>query len=235
MSDTKYKFMDVDVISFLEKIMKSNTEHYQQDFEIDKKIISDCARSDQKHDKTLLWLSRPMGTQCVKEYEAFIRDTADHTTWRFYAEQMAGQRYVACAVELTGQKDGVVRGNVYDIDFMAHAAEVAKKAVAPLEYIKTYADGYEDHVPFQRSSAAYYSRQMEDHGEIVSSVAVAEDNLALSYVLREQKAARDKLKEHIPQERGTKASLDTLIRSARDRADHPANGQKTPEITNLTR
>ena len=37
------QFKNVDVVSFLEQVMKSNTKHHQEDFEIDKKTL------DEKH------------------------------------------------------------------------------------------------------------------------------------------------------------------------------------------
>jgi hypothetical protein len=69
------KFEDVDVTASLEAIMKQNTAFYQSDFDIDKEIIKRAAESPNAGDKMLLWFSRPSGTCCIKERDAFLKDT----------------------------------------------------------------------------------------------------------------------------------------------------------------
>ncbi len=46
----KYKYVDVDIISCLESFMRRNTKHYHGDFEYDKAIIDDAAKSENKND-----------------------------------------------------------------------------------------------------------------------------------------------------------------------------------------
>ena len=69
------KFENVDVTASLEAIMKQNTAFYQSDFDIDKEIIKRAAESPNAGDKMLLWFSRPSGTCCIKERDAFLKDT----------------------------------------------------------------------------------------------------------------------------------------------------------------
>ena len=102
------KYMDVDIVTFLEEKMKENTKSYQSDFGYDKEIFEKCLKSDRKEDKVLLWLSRPHGTQCVKEHDAFLNGTEGYSTWQYFAEQERGNEYVAFAVELKGVQDGVI-------------------------------------------------------------------------------------------------------------------------------
>ena len=59
------KFENVDVLAALEQIMRQHTAFYQNDFDIDKEIISRNVASDQAADKTLLWMSRPSGMSRV--------------------------------------------------------------------------------------------------------------------------------------------------------------------------
>ena len=106
------KFENVDVIAALGEIMRQNTAFYQSDFDIDKGIIQRAAASDQAVDKTLLWMSRPSGTYCFRERDVFLKDTRQHNTWRFYGEQTR-DKILAYAVDLTGTKDGTIRGNLY--------------------------------------------------------------------------------------------------------------------------
>ena len=48
------KFEDVDVLDFLKKIMQQNTAYYQNDFDIDKRILLRAAQSS----SCLLYTSR---------------------------------------------------------------------------------------------------------------------------------------------------------------------------------
>ncbi len=113
------KFENVDVIAALGEIMRQNTAFYQSDFDIDKGIIQRAAASDQAVDKTLLWMSRSSGTYCFRERDVFLKDTRQHNTWRFYGEQTR-DKILAYAVELTGTKDGTIRGNLYELDYQQH-------------------------------------------------------------------------------------------------------------------
>ena len=219
MKNMLYKHMDVDVISFLQDLMKKNTQHYQSDFEIDKRSIKTAAYSNRKEDKTLLWLARPMGTYCHTEYETFIRDTSAHNSWRYYAEHSTDP-IVACAVELTGFLDGVIRGNVYELDYRAHAAEIAQKAVQPLAVEKTFRDNFIDRVEMGRGSYGYYVGLVEKHGPIISSKTIPQNEDELLGVLREQKRLRDNMKA--PRQQTEKKPLDEQIAGAESKTQQAA-------------
>lgn len=122
------KFENVDVIAALGEIMRQNTAFYQSDFDIDKGIIQRAAASDQAVDKTLLWMSRPSGTYCFRERDVFLKGTRQHNTWRFYGEQTR-DKILAYAVELTGIKDGTIRGNLYELDYQQHYRHVIDAAL----------------------------------------------------------------------------------------------------------
>ena len=122
------KFENVDVIAALSEIMRQNTASYQSDFDIDKGNIQWAAASDQAVDKALLWMSRPSGTYCFRERDVFLKDTRQHNTWRFYGEQTR-DKILAYAVELTGTKDGTIRGNLYELDYQQHFRHVIDAAL----------------------------------------------------------------------------------------------------------
>lgn len=228
MAKAFYKYMDIDVIAFLEEKMKSNTKSYQSDFEIDKRMLQRLAQSRRKEDKALLWMSRPMGTHLQRESEAFIRNTHAHNTWRFYAEQTSDP-IVAIAVELTGTKDGIIRGNLYELDYKAHAAEVASKSVEDLEVEKVFADGFVDCVPLARSSYGYWAQLVDEHGSIVDSLEHPKDKEQLALVLAQQKASRDKMKIADISKSKPKMSLADQIQAASSRTginDPAINAQK---------
>ena len=122
------KFENVDVIAALSEIMRQNTAFYQSDFDIDKGTIQRAIASDQAVDKTLLWMSRPSGTYCFRERDVFLKDTRQHNTWRFYGEQTR-DKILAYAVEMTGTKDGTIRGNLYELDYQQHYRHVIDAAL----------------------------------------------------------------------------------------------------------
>ena len=122
------KFENVDVIAALDEIMRQNTAFYQSDFDIDKGITQRAAASDQAVDKTLLWMSRPSGTYCFRERDVFLKDTRQHNTWQFYGEQTR-DKILAYAVELTGTKDDIIRGNLYELDYQQYYRHVIDAAL----------------------------------------------------------------------------------------------------------
>lgn len=221
-----HKYMDVDVVAFLEEKMKGNTKHFQSDFEYDKDKFARFVQSEHKEDKTLLWLSRPHGTQCVRESDAYLKGTEGHTFWQYYANQEAGSKYVAFAVELTGVQDGVIRGNLYELDYMKHAEMVKKEAQPAYEVVKTFEDGFTHQTSFARSSHGYWLDMVEEHGPIVESRAIPEDMALLKMVLAEQKQARAGMKAAA----WKPVSLEDVLKDAKAKAGAPAISAKEREI-----
>lgn len=122
------RFENVDVLAALDQLMRQNTAFYRNDFEIDKEIIGRATASDKAEDKTLLWMSRPSGTHCFRESDVYLQGTRQHNTWKFYGEQTR-DRVLAYAVELTGNVRGIIRGNLYELDYPQHFRHVAAEAV----------------------------------------------------------------------------------------------------------
>lgn len=56
------RFEDVDLLGALSRIVDLHTQHYKEDFDLDKELISKLAVSERSEDKQLLWMSRPSGT-----------------------------------------------------------------------------------------------------------------------------------------------------------------------------
>ena len=88
----------------------------------------------------LLWFSRPSGTCCIKERDAFLKDTREHNTWKFYGEQTR-DRVLAYAVELTGIQDGKITGNLYELDYQQHYKHVTEQALPADNYMLIYEHG----------------------------------------------------------------------------------------------
>lgn len=124
------KFIDVDIIACLEQIVQKNTVFYQSDFEIDKDIFKENAESDNSEDKHWLWMSRSQGTHCFRERDVFIKDTAEHNAWIYY-EDSKSQHILSYAVEITGVYDGVIRGNIYSLNYKNHC-QLVKQVALPI-------------------------------------------------------------------------------------------------------
>lgn len=149
------KFENVDVTASLEAIMKQNTAFYQSDFDIDKEIIKRAAESPNAGDKMLLWFSRPSGTCCIKERDAFLKDTREHNTWKFYGEQTR-DRVLAYAVELTGIQDGKITGNLYELDYQQHYKHVTEQALPADNYMLIYEHGEREQPAARPFDASIY-------------------------------------------------------------------------------
>lgn len=114
--------------------MEHNTEYYQSDFEIDKKILKEATESPVRADRTLLWLSRTHGTHCFRERDVFLKDTRAYHTWLYYAEQTHGN-VLAYAVEITGDSDAKLTGNLYPLGYEMHCRHVIGTAVS-VDHVK---------------------------------------------------------------------------------------------------
>lgn len=81
------RFEDVELLGALSRIVDLHTQHYKDDFDLDKELISKLAVSDRSEDKQLLWMSRPCGTYTLREREVYLDGSHENKVWRFYQEQ----------------------------------------------------------------------------------------------------------------------------------------------------
>lgn len=191
------KFENVDIFTSLGAIMRQNTAFYQSDFEIDKEIFQKAAASHTAEDKTLLWFSRPSGTHCFKERDIFLQDTSPYNTWRYYGEQ-GNDKILAYAVELAGNEDGIIKGNLYELDFLQQFQRIAAHAIPADTYTLIY-----EHGSWEQPAKQYFDGTPDPQlGKFERFEAQPNDPEALRHILREEKRNREKLKpgnfkEHI--------------------------------------
>lgn len=81
------KFEGVDVLDFLGQVVELHTQHYKDDFDIDKELIQNLAACRNGEDEQLLWMSRTCGTYCLWERDVYLQDSHENKVWRFYHEQ----------------------------------------------------------------------------------------------------------------------------------------------------
>ena len=183
------KFENVDVIASLEAIMKQNTAFYQSDFEIDKRILREAASRPAAEEKRLLWFSRPSGTCCFRERDVFLKDTRQHNTWRFYGEQTR-DKILAYAVELTGKENGIIKGNLYELDYPQHFREVVEKSLTADNYTLLY-----EHGERVQPAGMYFDGNPDPQlGKFERFEAQPNDPEALHFLMREEKHSYDRLK-----------------------------------------
>ena len=191
------KFENVDVLASLQQIMQQNTAAFQNDFDIDKKILTRAAKSKNAEDKVYLWFSRPNGTHCLRERDVFLRGTREHNTFRFYHEQTK-ERVLAYAVVLSGMESGKVKGSIYELDYAAKAELAIQTALRTDNNRLIYENGSRE-LPKEYRFEATPDRE---YGKFVCYEAVPHDLDALRDLLRDESRKRERLKpgnfkEHI--------------------------------------
>ena len=191
--ETLKKHTNVDIASELQKLVDDHVDSYKEDFDIDKRIIRRAAKSQNPEDKTLMWLCRPRGTHCLSENQVFIQGTRDHNTFCFYAEQ-TDDDCIARVIIPKAVKRGKVFGDVFEINYLEEAANVAQNSVAPDHDRLTFEDGFVLDAPC-RSSFGAKMALVSEHGGVQAHRTLPKDAEALAEVLTKQKARRDRLPE----------------------------------------
>ena len=141
------KYENVDVIAALGAVMEVNTEHYKSDFKYDIDMFKTAAAEPDGINNHLIWFSRQSGTECFKERNTFIKETAAYNTYQYYADTK--DTLLTYAVEITGMESGIVKGNLYELDYRQQAARLQKDAQQPTEVTLFLADGTEKRLPYE--------------------------------------------------------------------------------------
>lgn len=156
------KFENCDIFSVLGKIVSHNTKHYQTDFDVDKEIFTRAAEEKKVMDRRYLWMSRPCGTHCLKEKDVFLRDTSEYHTWTAYAD--TADEINAYAVQVNGYEDGILKGDLYELDYASHCAMVKNEAV-PIGHVRLFCKDGDVYVPYSENwrdiarQYSYYERK----------------------------------------------------------------------------
>ena len=158
------KYEGIDIISALKIIVDNNTKHYKSDFKYDIKMFKDAVDHQDGENNRFLWLSRQSGTECFTERNVYLKETCANTTWLYHADRK-DENLIAFAVEVTGIKDKRVVGNIYELNYKQHAAEVKRNSLPCVSVTLTYKDGTEKQVLY----SDYLCRQDQlrnEHGGI---------------------------------------------------------------------
>jgi hypothetical protein len=212
------KYEGVDVVAVLGAVMEGNTKYYKSDFGHDMRMFEEAAEKPDGDNHRLLWLSRRGGTECVIEREAYLKGTHAHDTWCYHAGD--GDAIRAFAVAICGDKDGRAIGDLYELDYPAHVAEVKKAALPVADISLRFEDGTEMEMP-ERELRGIVQRLCDRHGNVTCLRQTPADDGALHRMLRGVWEARDR--ECVP------AVLGATVADARDPADRPSIRQQLAE------
>lgn len=182
------KFMGIDLLDSLERIMKKNTLSYQGDFSYDRKELEEvAAKADALplRERTYLWMSRRCGTWCLKEGRVFLKPTAAHHIWTYYGDGKS-ERILAYAVEVTGLEDGKVIGNLYPLDYREHV-ELVKRRSVPADQVRVV---HEKGAYFQDVDKRVHKGGHKLFDKFLYSEYVPNDSGALETVLRQEEWKR---------------------------------------------
>lgn len=186
------RFMNVDILASMESILGRVTASYQSDFQYDRKNILRAARSEDPETRNFLWVCRSSGTHLHKERDVFIRGTASFNNVQFYHHDCRSEQVTLYGIEITGMKNGVVRGNIYERDRDLFAEYAARASSPYTDVTLTFADGSEARVPQQD----YFDARNEleyHHGKLTEVRNEAEDETVVQGALRREHAQRERL------------------------------------------
>ena len=186
------KYMNVDAIAFLEREVEKHVKHYQTDFNYDKDTFLKNVENKNKEDKTFLWMARSAGTHCVLEHNALIKRTPENNVWTYYREQKS-DNIIAYIVELLSLEDGIVKGNLYQVNYNAHSQRVFENAVEPSDMTTFVFESCEKIMPVKALRKIVLEDYEKEFGEYKYRRDIPADSLELARVLNNHKAARNRL------------------------------------------
>ena len=182
------RFAGVDILDSLEQIMELHTQHYKDDFDMDKELIPSLGASDEPEDRRLLWMSRPCGTYTLREWEVYLEDSHANKVWKFYHEQTKDP-VLAYALSIKEVQDGKVIGNIYPLDYAEHVERV-KLLTCPIGKVAVlFEDGARIKIPYQNQSQLI-NELMPVHGKPQSITGLPESERELAIILKRERLKR---------------------------------------------
>lgn len=182
------RFEGVDILDALGQIMELHTQHFKQDFDLDKELIPKLAVSEDPEDRRLLWMSRPCGTYTLRERETYLDGSYENSVWKYYHEQ-SKDPVLAYALSIKGIQDGKVMGNIYPLDYPAHVERV-KLLTCPIEKVTvTFEDGAVVTLPYQ-TRRQFINELSPEHGTPKFMRYEPESEQELAMILKRERFKR---------------------------------------------
>ena len=182
------KFEGVDILDFLGQVVELHTQHYKDDFDIDKKLIPKLALSGEPENRRPLWMSRPCSTYTLREREVYLEGSYANHVWRFYHERTKDP-VLAYAISIKDVRDGKVIGNIYPLDYAKHV-EWMKSLTCPIEKVSVvFEDGTNIIIPYQ-NRRRLINELMPMHGNPKSMTDLPENEQELAMILKRERFKR---------------------------------------------
>lgn len=182
------RFEGVDILDALGQIMELHTQHFKQDFDLDKELIPKLAVSADPEDRRLLWMSRPCGTYTLRERETYLDGSYENSVWKYYHEQ-SKDPVLAYALSIKGIQDGKVMGNIYPLDYPAHVERV-KLLTCPIEKVTvTFEGGAVVTLPYQ-TRRQFINELSPEHGTPKFMRYEPESEQELAMILKRERFKR---------------------------------------------
>lgn len=182
------RFEGVDILDSLGQIMELHTQHYKDDFDMDKELIPKLALSGEAEDRRLLWMSRPCGTYTLREWEVYLEGSHANNVWKFYHEQTKDP-VLAYALSIKDVQDGKVVGDIYPLEYGAHVERV-KLLTCPIGKVAVvFEDGASITLPYQ-DRRQLMNELMPVHGSPKSMTDLPKDERELAVILKRERLKR---------------------------------------------
>jgi len=194
------KYENVDIVAALGAVMELNTAHYKSDFQYDIDMFKRAALHPDGENNRFLWLSRPSGTYCQRERDAYIKDTAAFNYWNGCAtilgkdtpfdKVIVNDRVMAFAVEVKGIENGRIKGNLHELDYGDHIRHLNRAALPLHTVTATYKDGTTVTLPKKEHDAVHLQLHHR-HGQLQTLIPNPENADALRIVLKVAREQRE--------------------------------------------
>ena len=183
-------YRDVDILGCLERIVNQHTKEFKEDFEIDKKIILKLAQSADDTDRHLIWMCRPLGTQCLRERDVFLEDTYENRVLHAYNSKKPNKNLLY-ALHLKNIDGETVTGDIYTLDYAKEIERLSLLSCPVTQVTLYYSNGKQFTVPYESFNDAIHELTPK-HGELDSFRYLPESEAELGLILRRLHIRRDR-------------------------------------------
>ena len=222
------KFEDVDVLKTLKAIADQKIVHYPNDIKTDMERIPKFIATGNPEMKMLLWHVSDYGTHIIPERDTFIDDTGANSTWTNYLRP----GMLSYAVEISGMEAGIVKGNVYELDHLAHVAHVNETSL-PFNLVTISYEDMHDVVVSRKEFDVDRHKLMSESGNVKNLRFHPENANEIATILEHEQNQREQtpvgnFKDHI------KSLVDSRVKGEADRVCGEMQGLTEPNSPNKT-
>jgi len=191
------KFMNVDLEKTLPQIMAQKTAFYQTDLGYALNEMRRGAATDDPAKRNFVVIFRQSGVDCLNERDMMIAGTQSYNTCQYYHNQTSEQ-VLAYSVELIGNGEKGLRGNLYQQD-QHRLAKFTERAAAPYTDVTvTFFNGREVRIPEKEYNYETIPGLKYHYGDIADVRHEADDESVVQGALHREHERRERMpKGHI--------------------------------------